>query len=93
MMLMLGQIFAMVGATGQVERQGSMEEATQQPINQTTGPTPAAPTQEAGGRQVHGIKICTVNITNTSKRVMAWLAKLPYEVIMVQEHHKVHKKQ
>ena len=38
------------------------------------------------------ISIVTVNITFLSKHVRKWLEDLPYDIVMIQEHHK-HTKQ
>ena len=36
--------------------------------------------------------IVTVNVTYLSQRVRKWLGELPYDIIMIQEHHR-HSKQ
>eukprot|EP00973_Karenia_brevis_P086987 12062528-Karenia_brevis.AAC.1 len=40
-----------------------------------------------------GLRICSVNISSSSHKATWWLARLPYVVIFVQEHHGRFKKE
>eukprot|EP00973_Karenia_brevis_P001698 231200-Karenia_brevis.AAC.1 len=74
----------MLVATGVATRQGGVihQNLTPQQGLVKELPTPTV-VQVQGSKKTRGkgcIRICTVNITNTSKKVLTWLAKLPYEV-------------
>eukprot|EP00973_Karenia_brevis_P076532 10632047-Karenia_brevis.AAC.1 len=77
-------------STGSSHNQLEPQPAMAQTISQRTGQTQP---QTSTYKSMEGSRRCTVTITNGSKKVLNWLAKLPYDVVMVQEHHKKYKKQ
>eukprot|EP00973_Karenia_brevis_P023580 3248707-Karenia_brevis.AAC.1 len=44
-------------------------------------------------KQQGGMRACSVNITNSCKKAMVWLSKLPYEVVFVQEHREIYRRE
>eukprot|EP00973_Karenia_brevis_P030625 4222371-Karenia_brevis.AAC.1 len=40
-----------------------------------------------------GSRICSCNVTSSSHKATWWLARLPYDVIFMQEHHGRFKKE
>eukprot|EP00973_Karenia_brevis_P075518 10488925-Karenia_brevis.AAC.1 len=86
-----------MAATGDVTAVAVETADAQQALLLRPRPLAAGPGQDVPpcthSMHTSNIRICTVNITNTSKKCIIWLSELPYDIILVQEHHKLHNAQ
>eukprot|EP00973_Karenia_brevis_P068222 9492708-Karenia_brevis.AAC.1 len=83
---------AMVSGTGGAAS-GSIGIMTQSQASGLLIPDPnQGPLGEGKGRKSYkknkGLRMCSVNITSSSKKAIWWITKVPYDVVFVQEHHK-----